>query len=91
MRTRQALTSPKRVIDANGVTKTYLSTRPSTVPEGMVLVHNHILPIKPRERIGTRGFRIWLESPSDRLAECPCGFAPRLGTHYRLAAKFKAA
>jgi hypothetical protein len=81
--------SPMRVTGANGVIRTYLFRRPRAVPDGMVLVHNHVEPIKPREAIGTRGFRVWLEPWSDRLVICPCGFAPRSGApHYRLAAKF---
>jgi hypothetical protein len=57
----------------------YLFRRPARRAAGMVLVHNHIQPIRSREAIGARGFRIWLEPPSDRLATCPCGFAPRFG------------
>jgi hypothetical protein len=67
----------------------YLLRKPRAVPEGRVLVHNHIDPVGPKEPIGTRWFRIWLEPapPSERLAECGCGWAPELGVHYRVAAK----
>jgi hypothetical protein len=41
----------------------YLTTRPRTVPAGRFLVHNHI---RPTRRLGSRGFRAWLTTPTAR-------------------------
>lgn len=62
----------------------YLSTLPAReeVAAGQVLVHNHV---RPTLRIGSRGFRAWLEAPGERLAACDCGWAAELGIHYRVA------
>jgi hypothetical protein len=64
-------------------TKTrYLSNLPRKVPDGKVLVHNHV---QPAERIGLNGFRIWTQIMTDdpKLVACDCGWAPELGIHYR--------
>jgi hypothetical protein len=58
----------------------YLFTLPDSVPDDQVLVHNNVLPTR---RLGSRGFRAWLQMPSDRLEPCPCGWAAELGEHYR--------
>ena len=60
----------------------YLSRIPKAVPVGKILVHNDIWP--PVRRIGTKGFRIWFATPSDRFEKCPCGWAPELPEHYRM-------
>lgn len=56
---------------------------PKQVPEGRIVVHNHIRP--PTRRLNSRGFRAWLE-PADtpRRVVCGCGWAPELGEHYRV-------
>ena|SRR6516164_4120170 len=59
----------------------YLTKLPATVPTGLVLVHNSVRPAK---RLGTRGFRAWLDQPSERYVTCACGWARELGTHYRV-------
>ena len=51
----------------------YLSHIPTAVPAGKILVHNDIWP--PVRRIGTKRFRIWFATPSDRF-EVPM----RMGT-----------
>ena len=51
------------------------------IPAGQILVHNHV---RPARRQGTRGFRFWYQPLSDRAGPCPCGWAPELGTHYRI-------
>jgi hypothetical protein len=61
----------------------YLSTLPKTVPAGLVIVHNQVVPSR---QPGTRGSRCWLQPPSDRLEVCPCGWASELGDHFRVAA-----
>jgi hypothetical protein len=55
------------------------ATTPETVPAGKVLVHN-------QGWAGTRGFRAWLASATERgrHGPCDCGWAPKLGTHYRV-------
>lgn len=59
----------------------YLSRIPSEVPAGRVLVHNHVTPT---QRLGSRGFRAWLQKPdAKRLEVCRCGWAPGL-KHYRV-------
>jgi hypothetical protein len=59
----------------------YLTRLPSAVPAGKVLVHNSV---RPSRRLGTRGFRAWLQSPSERLMVCDCDWAADLGKHYRV-------
>jgi hypothetical protein len=44
--------------------------------------------VRASRHIGSRGFRVWLVDADDkrhaqRIA-CDCGFAPELGTHYRM-------
>jgi hypothetical protein len=59
----------------------YVSQIPKSVPEGMVLVHNHV---KPADPIGMNGFRVWLqEADVTPVVVCTCGWAPQL-THYRV-------
>ena len=55
------------------------------VPVSMALVHNHV---RPSRRLGTRGFRAWVQEP-DRLTlcVCECGWAPELGQHFRTRAR----
>jgi hypothetical protein len=64
-------------------TMKYLFHMPRKIPEGKVVVHNRVKPASP---IGTNGFRIWLQSPSDdpMLVVCNCGWAPHLKSHYRV-------
>ena len=57
----------------------YLSTLPAAVPDGLILVHNHV---RPTRRLGSRGFRAWLSAPDPRLDVCGCGRAPDLGRHF---------
>ena len=55
------------------------------VPEGFVLVHNHVVRSLT---YGWNGFRWWQQLPDDALEECPCewcGFAKEFGApHYRV-------
>ena len=62
----------------------YLSRLPDAVPTGTLLVHN----VRPTLRLGSRGFRAWLQSPDDppAIKACLCRWAAELGTHYRVAA-----
>jgi hypothetical protein len=59
----------------------YIAEIPDPMPEGKILVHNHVLP---SPAIGSRGFRVWLETKTDRHIECPCWYAPQLEKHYRV-------
>jgi hypothetical protein len=59
----------------------FLRTTPTTVPEGKIVVHNHV---KPRTRLGEGGFRAWLAVPSPHYEPCPCPWAPHLSEHYRV-------
>ena len=34
-------------------------------------------------------FRWWRQLPDDALEECPCGFAPELAAHYRVASAYR--
>ena len=66
----------------------YLDRLPLVIPSDKVMVHNSF-SLPPR-RLGRRGFRAWLVAVDDdrwtpRREVCDCGFAPELGTHYRLA------
>ena len=60
----------------------YLTALPVQVSAGRVLVHNQVYPVARRP--GARGSRCWLAEPSPRLEACQCGWAPELGTHYRV-------
>src|ERR1700682_1761445 len=52
------------------------------VPDGIVVVHNNVVPTR---RLGTRGFRAWWSEPDDPLITvCDCGWAPELGKHFRV-------
>jgi hypothetical protein len=63
----------------------YLRTIPGQEepPAGRVVVHNSVRPTK---NLGSRGFRAWVQVPSDRLVRCDCSWAPALQAHYRSAA-----
>jgi hypothetical protein len=64
----------------------YLDRLPKTLPrDGRVLVHNSVL--HRGRKLGTRGFRAWLQPPDVRCEVCDCGWAPELGPHYRVAAR----
>ncbi len=54
------------------------------VPEGKVVVHNHVVPAR---RLGVRGFRTWTQGQNEEPAieVCPCKWAPELGAHFRVA------
>jgi hypothetical protein len=60
----------------------YLTRLPKAVPDGRVLVHNHV---RPTRHLGSRGFRAWLtDEGAERLEPCDCDWAPELGRHYRV-------
>jgi hypothetical protein len=63
----------------------YVARVPKVLPDDSVLVHNQVrFPGSPYP-LGVNGFRAWLQRDGhDRLEPCDCGFAPRLGTHYRV-------
>lgn len=66
----------------------YLSRipKPEDVPFEFGIVHSRILP--PPGRVGVAAFRIWAQRPDSDdppLEVCPCGWAPELGRHYRVA------
>jgi hypothetical protein len=71
---------PKRLI--------YLSRVPRKLPDGYVLVHNHVTPVLP---IGRSGFRIWLAEQSDRHEVCPCPAIPELPAHYKCSLRSRSA
>lgn len=58
------------------------------LPEGRVLVHNHVIP---QAALGMNGFRAWTQTFDDRaLVKCPCHWAGRdlHGLdHYRVRAR----
>ena len=68
------------------------------LPAGHVVVHNHVLPVGGRGRIGVDGFRAWIAAPDDderigrafrdedpyNVERCACGWAPELAAHYRV-------
>ena len=57
----------------------YLTNLPETVPAGKILVHNLGRSLRD-------GFRAWLVPATERAryVPCNCGWAPELGTHYRV-------
>lgn len=59
------------------------SIREDAVPVGMIVWHNHV---QPTRSLGSRGFRAWVDEPDpEKFVVCDCGWAPELGTHYRVA------
>lgn len=59
------------------------------LPEGVVLVHNHI---KPQKLIGMNGFRAWTQPLDNNVTLCRCDWAGadlRGLAHYRAKAKSK--
>jgi hypothetical protein len=52
--------------------KEYIERIPRKIPEGKVLVHNHIRLQRP---IGRNGSRMWIQDLNDSIAFCPCGRA----------------
>jgi hypothetical protein len=53
---------------------------PRIIPESKVIVHNHVDSWSPCD-----GFYVWLKPKSDpTIIVCSCGWAPELGTHYRI-------
>jgi hypothetical protein len=56
----------------------YLTELPEAIAPGLMLVHNHFRPA----RLGSPGFRAWLQEPGNNLLGCDCGWAPELGWHY---------
>ncbi len=60
--------------------KIYPSRLPAILSVGRVLVQNQVIPTR---RLGSRGFRTWLDDPDPaRLQLCGCGWAPELGSHF---------
>jgi hypothetical protein len=58
----------------------YLSRLPDALPDdGRVLVHNQV---RPSRKLGSYGFRAWLQPMGDRIEVCDCSWAPNLGRHY---------
>ena len=68
----------------------YFQKRPILVPSDLLLVHNQVRPRKNMTNctIGENGFRVWFQPATaknaKRLEKCDCGWAPRLGKHYRV-------
>jgi hypothetical protein len=60
---------------------TCLDSVPKAVPDGLVVVRN---AVRPTRRLASRGFRAWLQQPSDELTVCSCGWASELPEHYRV-------
>jgi excisionase family DNA binding protein len=62
----------------------YLRAIPASadVPSGLIVVHNHV---RPAHRLGLNGFRAWTQIPGERTVACFCGWATKLGPHYRMA------
>jgi len=64
-----------------------LSQTPRMVPAGRVVVHSHVRPRRDMVNctVGYQGFRAWTQFPNKKTLErCNCGWAPQLGTHYRV-------
>jgi len=59
----------------------YLSAIPELIPLGKVVVHNRV---RPTRKLGSRGFRAWIDVPCDKYEKCSCGWAPELKEHYRV-------
>jgi hypothetical protein len=73
-----------------GISIPFSSLKPCKNPK-MVTVHNHVRPQPWKEfiksgTIGMHGFRVWRCHKHKGLVACKCGWAPQLGTHYRVKA-----
>jgi hypothetical protein len=56
-------------------------------PPGWILAHNQVRPTGfPKVTVEQDGFRAWFARPdtSSNYVRCRCGWAPHLGTHYRV-------
>jgi hypothetical protein len=72
----------------NGRLGRYLGAIPKAedVPIEFGIVHNN--PAPSTRVIGARGFRIWVRRLDDTdapIEPCPCGWAPELRRHFRVA------
>lgn len=67
-------------VTADGETVHYVTGHriPPRIPAGYMLRHNHITP-----KIWANGFRAWFALPEPDDEVCDCGWAPRLGAHYK--------
>jgi hypothetical protein len=82
---------PKQSLPVQARDMIYLSRIPQhSVTGGGVVVHNCV---RPSRRLGTRGFRAWVQNPSSKIPiePCDCGWASELGEHYRIARNADAA
>ena len=71
-------------VGRDGTAIRYLARNPvddSEIPDGQVVVHNHL---RPRMHFGRSDFRGWLQVPTDCLVPCDCDWGPHLKTHYRV-------
>jgi hypothetical protein len=76
-------TEPERRADAATIGEYALFRVPKAIPDSAMLTHNHARPAHP---LGMNGFRAWLEPVGRKDREvCPCGWAPALPVHYRVA------
>jgi hypothetical protein len=72
-------------------TRRYVAHVPRNVPDGWIVVHNHVNPVEGRENVplGWSGFRAWLAVPGapghPKYVVCRCAWAPHLERHYRVA------
>jgi hypothetical protein len=65
---------------------------PRRARKGFIIVHSYLTaklqlgePDYPGWRmLGQGGFRIWADKPHPDYVVCNCGWAPHLGTHYRV-------
>ncbi len=54
------------------------SIAPDTLPQGRILVHNHVI-------YTGGGFRVWTQDENDpTIMVCNCPYAPKLTQHYRM-------
>lgn len=62
-----------------------LGVVPKRVPDGLILVHNHVRRIHPAHPTGLNGFRAWYATPEEQYVPCDCGWAAEVpGGHYRV-------
>ena len=67
----------------------YVRSIPKRVPPGLILVHNHVVPVGvgPRATLapGVNGFRAWFERRRRGHRVCRCGWAPDIAKHFRMS------
>jgi hypothetical protein len=54
------------------MTQRYVGRTPRKIPEGRIVVHNHVRPKGfPNVQVGQDGFRVWTDAPNATVGAPP--------------------